>query len=153
MRFFSILIVLGATIVGLLWAAQYDYGPVVINQADEYRLVLRLGVPQPELIIFHWPCDRQADCRWAHTKRKKLARQRAVREPLVSRERADPEPPESTHARRGEETDTGTAGAHWCTRRMCTDRVVAEAVAIRVRSRRLQRGRVECGVGVPAVSR
>ena len=50
MRFFSILLVLGATIVGLLWAAQYDYGPVVINQADEYRLVLRLGVPQPELI-------------------------------------------------------------------------------------------------------
>jgi len=50
MRFFSSLLVLGAMIVGLLWAAQYDYGPVVINQADEYRLVLRLGVPQPELI-------------------------------------------------------------------------------------------------------
>ena len=78
-------------------------------------------MPQPELIIFHWPCDRQADCRLAHTKRKKQARQRAVIEPLESRERADPEPPESTHTRRGEETDAGTAGAHWCMRRMCTE--------------------------------
>lgn len=50
MRLFSILIVLGAIVVGALWAAQYDSGPIVINQADEYRLVLRLGVPQPELI-------------------------------------------------------------------------------------------------------
>jgi len=50
MRLLSMLIVLGAIAVGALWAAQYDSGPIVINQADEYRLVLRLGVPQPELI-------------------------------------------------------------------------------------------------------
>ncbi len=49
-RLLSILVVLGAIVVGALWAAQYDSGPIVINQADEYRLVLRLGVPQPELI-------------------------------------------------------------------------------------------------------
>ena len=50
MRVFFSLVVLGAIAVGALWAAQYDRGPIVINQADEYRLVLRLGVPQPELI-------------------------------------------------------------------------------------------------------
>ncbi|MGB0620959.1 MAG: protease modulator HflC [Myxococcota bacterium] len=49
-RALSLSIVLGAIVVGALWAAQYDSGPIVINQADEYRLVLRFGVPQPELI-------------------------------------------------------------------------------------------------------
>ncbi len=43
------MIVLGALAVGLLWAAQYDKGPLVINRADEYRLVLRLGKPVAEL--------------------------------------------------------------------------------------------------------
>lgn len=50
MRLFFLVVVLAAIVVGALWAAQYDSGPIVINQADEYRLVLRLGVPQPELI-------------------------------------------------------------------------------------------------------
>ena len=49
-RALSLSVVLGAIVVGALWAAQYDSGPIVINQADEYRLVLRFGVPQPELI-------------------------------------------------------------------------------------------------------
>lgn len=49
-RLLSTLIVFGAIVVGALWAAQYDRGPIVINRADEYRLVLRFGVPQPELI-------------------------------------------------------------------------------------------------------
>ena len=31
-------LVLGAVIVGALWAAQFDRGPIVINRADEYRL-------------------------------------------------------------------------------------------------------------------
>lgn len=50
MRFLFLPVVLGAIVVGLLWAAQYDKGPIVINRADEYRLVLRLGAPQPELV-------------------------------------------------------------------------------------------------------
>jgi membrane protease subunit HflC len=49
-RILFALTVLGAVIVAALWAAQYDSGPIVINQADEYRLVLRWGVPQPELV-------------------------------------------------------------------------------------------------------
>jgi membrane protease subunit HflC len=49
-RLFFLLTVLGALVVAALWAAQYDRGPIVINQADEYRLVLRWGVPQPELV-------------------------------------------------------------------------------------------------------
>ena len=49
MRFFFLLVVVGALVVGALWAAQYDMGPIVINQADEYRLVLRLGRPEPEM--------------------------------------------------------------------------------------------------------
>lgn len=50
MRIFFFLVVLGAIVVGALWAAQYDQGPIVINQADEYRLVLRFGAPKAELI-------------------------------------------------------------------------------------------------------
>lgn len=49
MRFLFILVVLGAVIVGALWAAQFDRGPIVINRADEYRLVLRAGTPVAEL--------------------------------------------------------------------------------------------------------
>ena len=49
MRFFFLSIVVGAVIVGALWAAQFDRGPIVINRADEYRLVLRLGRPVAEL--------------------------------------------------------------------------------------------------------
>ncbi len=49
MRILSLLIVLGAFVVAMLWAAQIDSGPLVINQAGEYRLVLRLGKPIAEL--------------------------------------------------------------------------------------------------------
>ena len=49
MRFLFLPIVLIALIVATLWAAQIDQGPLVINQADEYRLVLRLGKPIAEL--------------------------------------------------------------------------------------------------------
>jgi membrane protease subunit HflC len=49
MRFFFLLVVFGAVVVGALWAAQFDRGPIVINRADEYRLVLRLGRPVAEL--------------------------------------------------------------------------------------------------------
>jgi len=60
MRFVSLLVVLGAVVVGLLWAAQIDRGPLVINRADEYRLVLRLGKPIAELTEaglagMYWP--------------------------------------------------------------------------------------------------
>jgi len=41
--------VLGALVVGMLWLATIDEGPLVINRADEYRLVLRLGKPVAEL--------------------------------------------------------------------------------------------------------
>ncbi|MCB9722913.1 MAG: protease modulator HflC [Spirochaetaceae bacterium] len=49
MRFFFTLLVVGAVVVAALWAAQYDSGPIVINRADEYRLVLRFGEPVAEL--------------------------------------------------------------------------------------------------------
>jgi membrane protease subunit HflC len=49
MRFLFLTIVLGGLIVALLWASQIDRGPLVINRADEYRLVLRLGRPVAEL--------------------------------------------------------------------------------------------------------
>ena len=49
MRVLFVPVVLGAVLVGLLWAAQIDMGPIVINRADEYRLVLRLGRPVAEL--------------------------------------------------------------------------------------------------------
>jgi membrane protease subunit HflC len=49
-RIFSLLVLVAAVVVGSLWAAQYDRGPIVINRADEYRLVLRLGAPHAELI-------------------------------------------------------------------------------------------------------
>jgi membrane protease subunit HflC len=49
MRFLFVLVVAGAVAVAMLWAAQVDRGPLVINRADEYRLVLRLGKPIAEL--------------------------------------------------------------------------------------------------------
>jgi len=49
MRFLFLPIVLGGFVVALLWASQIDRGPFVINRADEYRLVLRLGRPIAEL--------------------------------------------------------------------------------------------------------
>ena len=49
MRLLFLLVVVGAIIVGALWAAQFDRGPIVINRADEYRLVLRAGTPVAEL--------------------------------------------------------------------------------------------------------
>lgn len=49
MRYLFLPIVLGGVIVALLWASQMDQGPLVINRADEYRLVLRLGKPVAEL--------------------------------------------------------------------------------------------------------
>jgi membrane protease subunit HflC len=55
MRFLSLLIVLGAIVVAMLWAAQIDRGPLVINQAGEYRLVLRLGKPVAELTEAGFP--------------------------------------------------------------------------------------------------
>lgn len=62
MRFLFGPIVLGALIVGLLWAAQYDKGPLVINRADEYRLVLRLGKPVAELT--QAGVGRMGDTQW-----------------------------------------------------------------------------------------
>lgn len=49
MRFLFIPIVLGAFVVALLWLAEVDKGPIVINRADEYRLILRFGNPVAEL--------------------------------------------------------------------------------------------------------
>ncbi len=49
MRFLFIPIVLGAFFVALLWGAQIDLGPLVINRADEYRLIVRFGNPVAEL--------------------------------------------------------------------------------------------------------
>jgi membrane protease subunit HflC len=49
MRFLFLPIVLGGFVVAMLWASQIDRGPLVINRADEYRLVLRLGRPIAEL--------------------------------------------------------------------------------------------------------
>lgn len=49
MRIVLVPVVIVAAIVGLLWAAQFDRGPIVINRADEYRLILRFGQPVAEL--------------------------------------------------------------------------------------------------------
>lgn len=49
MRFLFLLFLLSAVVVGALWAAQFDEGPVVINREDQYRLVLRLGKVQKEM--------------------------------------------------------------------------------------------------------
>ena len=49
MRIVFVPIVMVAAVVGLLWAAQIDRGPIVINRADEYRLILRFGQPVAEL--------------------------------------------------------------------------------------------------------
>lgn len=54
MRILFVPVVIVALAVGLLWAAQIDQGPLVINRADEYRLVLRLGRPIAELTEAGW---------------------------------------------------------------------------------------------------
>ncbi len=60
MRFLFGLIVLGALVVGLLWAAQYDKGPLVINRADIGNQDVKdyatsIGMP----ILMELPFDRQ----------------------------------------------------------------------------------------------
>ena len=45
MKAFFSLIVVGALLVSAIWAAQFDMGPIIINRADQYRVVLRLGQP------------------------------------------------------------------------------------------------------------
>lgn len=49
MRFLFGLLLIGAALVAVLWASQIDRGPLVINRADEYRVVLRWGRPIAEL--------------------------------------------------------------------------------------------------------
>ena len=50
MRFFFLLVVIGAIVVGSLWAAQFDQGFLVINREYQYRIILRLGRPIAEMI-------------------------------------------------------------------------------------------------------
>jgi membrane protease subunit HflC len=54
MRFFFVVVVLAALLVGMIWAAQLDRGPLVINREDEYRIVLRLGKPIDEMVEAGW---------------------------------------------------------------------------------------------------
>jgi len=49
MRFFFLLVVVGAIAVGSLWAAQFDQGFLVINREYQYRIILRLGRPIAEM--------------------------------------------------------------------------------------------------------
>jgi membrane protease subunit HflC len=49
MRFFFLLVVIGAIAVGSLWAAQFDQGFLVINREYQYRIILRLGRPIAEM--------------------------------------------------------------------------------------------------------
>lgn len=49
MRFLFGLLLIGAALVAVLWASQIDRGPLVINRADEYRVVLRWGRPIAEI--------------------------------------------------------------------------------------------------------
>jgi membrane protease subunit HflC len=49
MRAIFALIVLAAIAVGIVWAAQFDLGPLVINREYQYRIVLRLGRPIAEM--------------------------------------------------------------------------------------------------------
>ncbi len=49
MRFFFMLVVVGALAVGSLWAAQFDQGILVINREYQYRIILRLGRPIAEM--------------------------------------------------------------------------------------------------------
>jgi membrane protease subunit HflC len=49
MRLFFVPIVFGAAAVGIIWGAQIDFGPLVINRVDEYRLILRFGNPIAEI--------------------------------------------------------------------------------------------------------
>jgi len=54
MRFFFVLVVLAALLVGMVWAAQVDRGPLVINREDQYRIILRLGRPIDEMVEAGW---------------------------------------------------------------------------------------------------
>lgn len=54
MRFFFVVVVLAALFVGMIWAAQLDRGPLVINREDQYRIVLRLGKPIDEMVEAGW---------------------------------------------------------------------------------------------------
>lgn len=49
MRLFFGVIVIAALAVGVLWAAQYDRGPLVINREYQYRIILRAGRPIEEM--------------------------------------------------------------------------------------------------------
>ena len=49
MRILFALIVVAALLVGSLWAAQVDQGPLVINREYQYRIILRLGRPIAEM--------------------------------------------------------------------------------------------------------
>jgi membrane protease subunit HflC len=49
MRFFMLLLVTIAVVVGSLWAAQFDQGFLVINREYQYRIILRLGRPIAEM--------------------------------------------------------------------------------------------------------
>ena len=54
MRLFFVAVVLAALVVGLIWAAQFDRGPLVINREGQYRIVLRLGKPIEEMVEAGW---------------------------------------------------------------------------------------------------
>lgn len=54
MRFFFVVVVLAALVVGVIWAAQLDRGPLVINPEGQYRIVLRLGKPIKEMVEAGW---------------------------------------------------------------------------------------------------
>ncbi len=54
MRVFFVVVVLAALVVGMIWAAQFDRGPLVINREGQYRIVLRLGKPIKEMVEAGW---------------------------------------------------------------------------------------------------
>ena len=54
MRVFFVVVVLAALVVGMIWTAQFDRGPLVINREDQYRIVLRLGKPIKEMVEAGW---------------------------------------------------------------------------------------------------
>jgi len=43
------LLVLSAAVVGLLWAAEYGYGPIVITKENEFKVVV--GLPGPRAVL------------------------------------------------------------------------------------------------------
>ena len=44
-RFLFTLLVVSASVVGLIWAGEFGYGPIVISKEDQHKVVLRLGDP------------------------------------------------------------------------------------------------------------